>query len=413
MRRIWIGLLLAGMYLLTQGKNVRIAQAQAGTLACGGHSDTITFPIDLGDGTIGIEVLGEKLFPEKPIIIGQDESHIGVNLWVRITALEGKAVYWREHIERGDLVGTFNSEAVPTMVSKGLECIARNNAFSDCYEVNKVCRQEPPEPVYRYINPESVSIWLDPTRETEEFLGWGPNGEGRYPLRFIFPEKWALGAWTPTGMEQEEIGWNPTDQDVWAFGQENPWFTYLFPDPNETDLPGQHLLRMSQPVYYLGFGDGGGDEVSYISRRVLGLYGSFFAYQSVNNSVQGTGTGPLECLVDSGSLPGDQNTLASEGSCTPPDGYNFGDNVTEISIYFKGIPLDLPGHWRIGIKASQYPAKYDHVRLTENVGRSFLSIGPADYGWTKAKYVLDDFGFDSYVIISTPCYGTDPKSCVN
>jgi hypothetical protein len=414
-KRIWIGFLLAGVFILTQADYARASGGQF--VGCGGNEDKIIFSTGSLDDPypdgIGIEVSGWRSEPTHPIVIGQDKTFRGVDITVKITALEGKAVYWREHTEMEEIKGTFNQESMEYLVSQGYECVAINSAFYKCYEKKIVCEsnEKDPEKIYRYLNPESISIWLDPSMETEQFLGWGPTQEGRYPLRYLFPEKWALGAWTPEGMQNEDIGeWYPTGEEVWSFGQENPWFTFLFPDPNETDLPGQHLLRMSQPV-----SRGEEEESWYISRRVLGLYGGFYAYQSMYNSVADKNTGPLQCLIDSNSIPGDEGIPPSIGECIhAEDNHNFGENVTEILIYFSHIPLDLPGHWRIGIKAYQNPAKYDHGK-EERIGSRYLSIGPGDYGWSAANYSLDDpaRGFDSYVIVSTPCYATDPKSCVN
>jgi len=396
MKRMLIGLILAVVYILANAQGVRIAQAQTDGMGCDGNRDTITYEAGMqGGGDIGIEVSGSKDWPAQPIVIGQDESHTGVTISVMIKALKGTAKYWR--LQQED----YADNPVPRgrQTPAGYTCYPISGDMRRCYK--NVCNEMPDEEVYRNINPDSVSVWLDPSAETEQFLGWGPNAAGLYPLRYLFPEKWALGAWTPTGWEQADIGdWYPTGEEVWAFGQTNPWFTYLFPDPNETDLPGQHLLRMSQPLYGTG----------YVGRRVLGLYGAFYSYQNPYASVQGVDTGPRQCLVDNNSI------TDSEGSCpNTPDGHNFGNDVIEINIYFSKIPLDLPGKWRIGIKATQFPAKYDHGKTEVIDNPMYLSIGPSAYGWDSPSYDLENdmYGFDSYVIVSTPCYATDPKSCMN
>ncbi len=153
----------------------------------------------------------------------------------------------------------------------------------------------------------------------------------------------------------------------------------------------------------------------YVARRVLGLYGSFYAYQSQYFSVQNQATGPRLCLVDSNSLPGSSTSPASIGTCDPADGEGFGNNIIYANVKFKNIPLDLPGTWQIGMKAIQKPAMYDQGRLPENPvpDPMFLSFGPSAYGYSKANYDMSKIFFDSYVVISSPCYGADPKSCVN
>jgi hypothetical protein len=393
MKRMLIGLLLAGACLLCQAQNTRAAQTQAEDLSCGGYKDKITFMDGVPD-TVGIRAHAEKIAPSNPIVIGQDkEEKRGVDISVTIGSLPGTAEFWRWHQYE---VGT-HQVRIGDPIPRGEDCRPSISGYRECYTVDNRCEKET-ETVYRKIIPDSVSVWLDPSTETEQFLGWGPTHLGRYPLRYLFPEKWALGAWTPTGLEQESIGeWYPEGSEVWAFGQENSWFTFLFPDPNEIDLPGQHLLRLSQPQRELG----------YMGRRILGLYGRFYTFQAPYSAMNGTSAG--ECLVDSGRI------ADSSGLCFVSK-VGTSTEATYFSINFTQIPLDLPGTWRIGMMASQLPAMYDHGKLTENLegeAKKVLDFGPQGYGWGDASYDIDDYYFYSYVVISTPCYETDPKSCMN
>jgi hypothetical protein len=393
MKRILIGLILAGICLLARTDDARAAGGSAEGGICGTIPDSIKYP--LGEkNNIGISAHAEKIAPSNPIVIGQDqESKRGVDISITISSLPGTAEFWRWHRYE---VGT-HQVLIGDLIPRGEQCRSGRSGYLECYTVEDRCEKET-ETVYRHIIPDSVSVWLDPSTETEQFLGWGPNDGGRYPLRFLFPEKWALGAWTPTGLEQESIGeWYPEGSEVWAFGQENSWFTFLFPDPNEIDLPGQHLVRLSQPQRELG----------YMGRRILGLYGRFYTFQAPYSAMNGTSAG--ECLVDSGRI------ADSSGLCFVSK-VGTSTEATYFSINFTQIPLDLPGTWRIGMMASQLPAMYDHGKLPEKLddeAKKVLDFGPKDYGWDPASYALDDYLFYSYVVISTPCYETDPKSCMN
>jgi hypothetical protein len=396
MKRILVGVILAGFSLLGQIEIVRALDEPTGQfVGCGGKPDEFIYN---GVKGASISAHAEKISPANVIVIGQDqEKQIGVNLSVTIIAEKGTVIKSREVDGEPHPDNPIRSRAPDPA---GYRCYTKPGGVKECYE--KKCK-EFSETVYRYINPDSISIWLDPSEETEQFLGWKQGEVGQYPLRYLFPEKWALGAWTPTGLEGETIGdWSPSGEEVWAFGQENSWFTFLFPDPNEKDLPGQHLLQMSQPQRITGS----------VSRRVLALYGPFDYIQSPYTQVNGTYA--RDCLIDASSLPGDANTPPSAGSCDKPDNYTYSDKENIIIINFDRIPLDLPGDWQIGIKAEQYPAKYDFGKTEVITDPNELKFGPSDYGWGPINmYDISTITFPCYVVISTPCTNSDPKSCKN
>jgi hypothetical protein len=99
MKRLLIGLLLAGVYLLAQVRGVRAEASQEDVPYCGPIPDAIKFEGGMLGGDVGIQVSGYKAWPDKPIVIGQDESHRGVDISVTISALKGEAKYWRTRRE--------------------------------------------------------------------------------------------------------------------------------------------------------------------------------------------------------------------------------------------------------------------------------------------------------------------------
>jgi hypothetical protein len=78
MKKLLIGLLLAGVYLLAQVRGERAEASQEDVPYCGPIPDAIKFEGGMLGGDVGIQVSGYKAWLGKPIVIGQDESHRGL-----------------------------------------------------------------------------------------------------------------------------------------------------------------------------------------------------------------------------------------------------------------------------------------------------------------------------------------------
>jgi hypothetical protein len=242
------------------------------------------------------------------------------------------------------------------------------------------------------IKPESIRIWLDPDDDTEKWLGWKQTDEGD-PLRYVFPDKWGLGAWTPEGLRKQGLY-------IYSPSENSEWWTFLYPDPRMLELPTTHLGRFGQPTI-------AGES---LNRRVLGLFGPLNYYMEM----YGGSTDPYMCLVDAGFISG------SKGSCEAMPIGSLPDQVRMIMINFSHIPLDLPGHWQIGITTTQYPAMYaNRTRVETKINgvdeySTELKFGPDNAGYSYPnRYLIETYHFESYIVISTPCLAADPKSCVN
>jgi hypothetical protein len=243
------------------------------------------------------------------------------------------------------------------------------------------------------LKPANTQVWLDPTDETRAWLGWSGGAQGD-PLRFVLPDDWGFGAWTPEGWKERS---NP--------GTGSEWWTFLYRDPLITHFPSTKMSVVYTPE----------PGNLYSTRQILGLFGTYstFPGQSSSSSIMD------QCLIDN-------EVKSSRGYCViEPFGVTGTSKITTLSFYFNNIPLDLPGRWRIGVAAYQLPAIYAGTR-TEIIDEFDLqlSVGPRERGFPY--YYLynetengEDFdmspnkAFNSYIILATPCFNGDPKSCVN
>ena len=64
-----------------------------------------------------------------------------------------------------------------------------------------------------------VRIWLEPSKDTVNWLGWDMAGqEGKATLRYMYPEKWMVGTWTEDGFTTTgttDHYWNNFYYDEW------------------------------------------------------------------------------------------------------------------------------------------------------------------------------------------------------
>jgi hypothetical protein len=386
MKRIMTGLLLGGMLLLLKVDDTRAlsnpgdeytnAKTEAACLAI---IDKVKFPKP------SFSVVAQKTAPKNPIVIGQDKEKVGVNITVSISSLSGTAEYPR-------WVTTIYGRAPYTYVPKGMNCDRPINGVYSCYWIKSECKKIT-DTIFRMLKPARTQVWLDPTDDTRGWLGWNKDPKGD-PLRFVLPDDWGFGAWTPEGWKERS---NP--------GTGGEWWTFLYGDPMITHFPSTEMSVVYTPE----------PGNLYSTRQILGLFGTYTNFPGLPASSELMN----QCLID-------DEVKSSRGNCViEPYGVIGTSKVTTLTFHFNNVPLDLPGRWRIGVVAYQLPAIYAGNR-TEIIDEFDLqlSVGPEERGFPFFyEYVESENGedfdmspnkaFNSYIILATPCFNGDPKSCVN
>ncbi|MBN2084211.1 MAG: hypothetical protein JW748_03235 [Anaerolineales bacterium] len=374
--------ILFSVYLLLSEKMV--ARAQTG----GGCNDTgkVTYS-DGGDWGFNI-IIAEKAAPENPVVVTQDDKHRGVDIVVEIVSYPGTITY---ETEEQVCIGLDQPDNALPKCSP----YRKNGLF---YHRQAQCITHT-ETVYRHITGESIKVWLKPTDRTEQWLGWITTPMDEYPLRFMFPEKWSLGTWTPEGFTAEGDTGLWTSAEIDAFIASHPGFNFLKADPRTTDLPSQYLKLAGDPD-----SNGGG------SGRVIPLYGGVAAggpYASIGY--------PGQCIIEySGpGLGGDR------GSCTEvvngvmnffAGGVSvFDDGITSLIIYIDNVPMDLPGEWYVGVEAGVTPARYGAGKV-ENYLPENLSRNPANDGYVVKS---NEHSFLVYIWLTAPCNAGEEHGCDN
>jgi hypothetical protein len=388
MKQLVIGLLLGGMCFLLRIDVTHALSHPADAFtgakteaSCLAIIDKVEFPKP------SFSVIAQKTAPKNPIVVGQDKEKVGVNIIVTISSLSGTAIYpiWVRRVNRSQI------QPIRKGGTPGAECFDISSTREYCEWVTYSCEPKT-ETIFRMLKPAKTQVWLDPTDETRGWLGWSEDRIGD-PLRFVLPDDWGFGAWTPAGLKEWS---NP--------GTGGEWWTFLYRDPLITHFPSTEMSIVSTPKP--------GD--LYSTRQILGLFGTYTKFPGLPASSDLMN----QCLID-------DEVESSRGNCViEPYGVIGTSKVTTLTFHFNNVPLDLPGRWRIGVVAYQLPAIYAGTR-TENIDEYDLqlSIGPEGLGFPFYLYnnredPMDyDMGpnkaFNSYIILATPCFNGDPESCVN
>jgi hypothetical protein len=239
-----------------------------------------------------------------------------------------------------------------------------------------------------------VKVWLVPTQYTLDWLGWDSEGlKDKHPLRYMFPEKWALGTWTPGGFTTVGDDFMFTEEQIDAFIAANPGFEFLKGDPRMEAIPTYALQRAQDP--------------NQPTQRVLALFGEFTNWYT--GAVM-TMEGP--CLVDRPGTKGRcQTTTNLSAGNLETELFNAdltAEGITYLRVELLNVPMDLPGDWYIGVSVWVRRATYDNGRRTETE--------PDDKKLTRFPgngYELDstDHKFTTYILISTLCNSTEVDGC--
>jgi hypothetical protein len=337
-----------------------------------------------------------KTSPVNPIIVTQDENHTGVNITVEIVSYPGTITY---NVHSKPCIGY-------DLPQKGMEACPPYHRDGLFYYFTDTCTPHTETNIYRHIDGASLMVWLKPTPKTEQWLGWTTKGLGddRFPLRYMFPEKWSLGAWTPEGYDTVGDPGLWTEDEIKKFLAEHPGFNFLKADPREFELPSQYLPLAKNPAPNSDGANAGG------SGRVVPLFGSF-----PELDFHGDVGGPAVCVIEGKGPggPGDQGHCAVTVNGLEDlisGGANiFADDITKLTVSFSHIPMDLPGEWQIGVKVSITHAKYAGNMDETILDPKYLHRDPGN-GYTISDPEHD---FLTYMWIATMCNPAEEHGCEN
>jgi hypothetical protein len=339
------------------------------------------------DPDYGFDIIrAEKTYPNYSLIVTQDKNHTGVNIVVEIKSYPGTITYetYDEKCERYD------------EPQKGMTLCSPYFSAGQYYYLTGTCTPHI-DPVYRYIEGTSLKVWLEPSARTSWWLGWSTErlDEDLYPLRYMFPEKWSLGTWTPEGFTTEgDLGlW--TEEEIRKFLAEHPGYNFLKADPRRNEIPTQFLTLAENPMQL-----GGG--------RVIPLFGrEFKAWNEI-----GTIASDDLCFIDGAGPNGEGYCAKTVNDRTDPLFGSvdlYADNITYLAVSFSHIPMDIPGEWYIAVEVSVRQAIYGGGKLEALDDHAFLTKMPGQGYYHDTP----EHTFLTYMWISTPCNLAEVKGCDN
>jgi hypothetical protein len=340
---------------------------------------------------MGFEVtLADKTSPPFPIVFGQDlEDKEGVTIGVEVASRPGTISYESFDGYTEECVGQTVWEDGP----KGCPPYYAGGKYYYKKSV-PICTPHKDEQVYRSIVGLSLKVWLVPTDETLKWLGWNTDStKDKYPLRYVFPEKWSLGTWTPGGFTTIGSDLMYTEEQIDQFIAENPGFEFLKSDPRESELPTYSLTRVQDPT------------TGNAPMRALGLFGEFYSwYRYGQISHKG------ECLVNrtgtNGSCATETNLSRSGGKSKFFNADLGAEGITYLRLDLNNVPVDLPGEWYVGVSVTVNSATYDNGRRTEVVPDSSKKTRSPGNGFNPKEH-----SFLVFILIASPCLANEVNGC--
>jgi hypothetical protein len=245
--------------------------------------------------------------------------------------------------------------------------------------------------VYRDIDISSIKVWLDPDPETLLWLGSVANAkERKWPLRYMYPDKWALGYWEPNDtVRTEQDPRLDTDWRIKRFIDKYPDYEFIKADPRGSDLPSSDMEIIADPM-----GSG---------HSVIALFGDF----GLSNPKNQTKVSNPLCRIGMG-----------KGACvTTPQYWDPQQRfIYDFTINLNNVPLDLPGNWYVGVEFMGRPAEatingmpwFEKIPPEEKMN---LKVFPGHGYIMKVDESDDTHKFTSYAIISTICNDLEPYGC--
>jgi hypothetical protein len=403
-KTIMIAVCLAGLLLANPAQGVVRAQ-EGGECPYDGK---VTYS---GGGSYGFEITqAQKTAPEYPVIVTQDDHPVdadtGVDIGVEIVSYPGTVTYKTHAVEcAGYERYQYGKESCEPYYSGGLY-----------YHQYDVCIPHT-ETVYRYINKEQLQIWLVPSDKTKKWLGWTSTKEDEYPLRYLFPDKWQQGFWTPDGYTTLGSYGLYTEQGIEEFFAEHPEYDFLKADPRSIELPTKYLELADMegekaiPLF-------GGEFKSWgAGNNEIAAYGE--GNRCIIRGVGPNGIGDCIIYTNYDDSPQFGQSVPMFGSLDIPEG-----DIWKLYLGFSRVPMDLPGEWYVAVSVSVFHAVYgvgvldsdestpgnDRLGKIETVGDDVKFYRKPGDGY----YYIDvpEHTFLVWMWLSTPC---DPKDegCTN
>jgi len=345
------------------------------------------------------------------IVYGQDKEEEGVSLTITVTATTGEI----KHDEWDDKQECQSYNVLP----KWRDASACEKTYYGwyCCDTVKYCRTNlPPRSVRRDIT--NVRVWLAPSGETLEWLGWGNKvtGTGKASLHYMFPSRWMVGEWTSDGFvvtgtpdistsEEYKAEWLKQMQDYSFLAGDSQtldklWSVTLDEVPNPEPAP---------------------DSISAASRTVLGLFGDFTLSKIPYNMP--TAPKGADFAVKYADIRDRMNKSGKKWAESFPDSPNLypgqvNGGEPDVTIRLVHIPIDLPGIWYIGVSVEMRKAEFDYIdphgKYSRHVVEGVDWEGGSEVKWftpDESNYDTNSNYFYTYVLLSTPCNPLEEKGC--
>jgi hypothetical protein len=355
-----------------------------------------------------------QITPNSPIVVGQDEERRGVTIKIKLESYPGQVDNWRfsgyQHKYSNCIYPYDGLDLVPCTTGKGTKMYQRDEGP----DMSKpICTLDLKNPisVHRRIDLSTLHVWLEPDRNTKDWLGWGGGtggSTGKNPLRYIYPESWAL---TKFNGEQKLCEGSRCDLSEFAYD-------YLKADPNLSLIPSRTLMKIDGSWV---------DTIPEMGSPVLGLWGGFSL--DLGWIFHVGLSDPCDCLIDkkhvdrnvgyfksTQDIYNDPNGKDAYGQCDPINacGITEGDNppgmVTNIELLLDKVPMDLPGTWMVGIYFQVQNATDDTGDPVpyEKIDFKFRTFGLTSPIYTDHREL---FTFSVYMLMTTPCNDQDKLGC--
>jgi hypothetical protein len=250
-------------------------------------------------------------------------------------------------------------------------------------------------------------VWLQPSLETSAWLGWNQGGgeSPRFPIRYIFPEKWMTGTWTEDGFETSgtmDYGWSQSYYEAWLAQMSD--YNFLAGDTNKiSKLFSVTMVEVSSPI------DGSAG---------LGVFGNFLAGPNPSTLPVSFQPGEFNINYEDNAeltkiLNGKNRVKYNPDSNIPLADQLETNRRMTITLTMEHIPIDLPGQWTIGVMVEMERAQFQYKGMLRyeqpppswegKESKWFTGTNEVDYG--------NDLYFYTYVLLTTPCNPMEKDSC--
>jgi hypothetical protein len=403
-KEIVIGVVLSILFLF----DIRMVQADG---------DENEYPLLCGEKTqkfvqtgtvrqidpIGGVIVGDVTTSDGPggtiknvVVIGQDEEEEGIGITVPLSAVQGDIVH-TSWVTRCNCYAEEKESKVEDCAPGG-DPVQGGPPY--CYK-EATCESIRTPGAMRHIT--DVRIWLEPSQDTADWLGWTDSQTDRTNLRWIYPEKWMVGTWTGDGSTTAgtaSLHFSESYYKEWLAQQQG--YNFLQADVWSVDrLWSVTMVEVANPV------EGG--------PQSLGVFGNFTltgqTYPMPNDFTSGS-----QWRVDYWVM--NLYTEKHRATSDPIAREYWDPDTTSVLIKMEHLPLDLPGHWFIGIEVEMTPATvYYYPETNPLVGlKRQEQWGYGDSHWfsmADIDYAIDIHSFYSYILLSTPCNPLEENNCID